>query len=290
MTDPISTRRRFFPTPAWLIFGLLVVEGLLWLSERYRWFWINERKGWTVLIGVAVVGVAMLALLLWFIVALVFRWRFQFSIRSLLLLTVAVASPFSWLGMEMKAAREQKETVEAITHSRRLALVFYDYQRDEMNPLGGTAQPSTPAWLRRLLGDDFFRTLIAVLFPYSTLVDPIYATDYDLRNLDAFPELEGLSVFSPDVTNAGLEHLKRFTRLQELDLECTGITDAAMEHLGGLNQLQDLDLRGARVTDAGLERLNGLKQLRHLRIFDTVVTDAGVKKLQQALPNCRIDR
>ena len=37
MTDPIPTRRRFVPTPSWLIFGLLVVEGLLWLSERYRW-------------------------------------------------------------------------------------------------------------------------------------------------------------------------------------------------------------------------------------------------------------
>ena len=42
--DPIPTRR-LSPTPAWLIFGLLVVEGLLWLSERYQWFWFNERKG-----------------------------------------------------------------------------------------------------------------------------------------------------------------------------------------------------------------------------------------------------
>ena len=36
MTDPTRTRRPFYPTPTWLIFGLLVVEGLLWLSERYR--------------------------------------------------------------------------------------------------------------------------------------------------------------------------------------------------------------------------------------------------------------
>jgi hypothetical protein len=33
MTNPISPRR-FRPTPAWLIVGLLIVEGLLWLSER----------------------------------------------------------------------------------------------------------------------------------------------------------------------------------------------------------------------------------------------------------------
>ena len=44
------------------------------------------------LIAVAVVGGAMLVMLLWFIVSLVFRWRFQFSIRSLLVLTVAVVA------------------------------------------------------------------------------------------------------------------------------------------------------------------------------------------------------
>ena len=94
--------------------GLLVVEGLLWLSERYRWFWFNEKKGWTVLIAVAVVGVTMLVMLLWFIASLLFRWRFQFSIRSLLVLTVAVAVPCSWLAVEMKAARKEREAAAAI--------------------------------------------------------------------------------------------------------------------------------------------------------------------------------
>ena len=32
-----------------LVLALLVAEGLLRLSERYRWFWFNEKKGWTVL-------------------------------------------------------------------------------------------------------------------------------------------------------------------------------------------------------------------------------------------------
>ena len=65
MTGPTPTRR-FCPTPAWLICGLLVVEGLLWLSEWYQWSWFNEKKGRTVLIGVAMVGVVLLLMLLWF--------------------------------------------------------------------------------------------------------------------------------------------------------------------------------------------------------------------------------
>ena len=48
-------------------------------------------KGYAVLTGVAVVGVAMLLMGVWFAVALVFRRRFQFSIRSLLVLVVIVA-------------------------------------------------------------------------------------------------------------------------------------------------------------------------------------------------------
>ena len=91
--DAPEKRRWFVPTPAWLICGLLVVEGLLWLSERYRWFWFNEKKGWTVLIAVAVVGAAMVLMLLWWLAALVFRWRFQFSVRLLLMLVLAIAFP-----------------------------------------------------------------------------------------------------------------------------------------------------------------------------------------------------
>ena len=146
MTDPIPTRRSSSPTPAWLIFGLLVVEGLLWLSERYRWFWFNERKGWTVLIGVASVGVVMLVMLGWFIVALVFRRRFQFSIRSLLFLIVVVALSCSWLAVEMRAARRQKVIMAAIVKLGGTA--FYDYQFDSSGCFIPNAQPPGPASLR----------------------------------------------------------------------------------------------------------------------------------------------
>lgn len=73
MTDSNPQRRWFWPTPGWLILVLLVVEGLLWLSERLQWpIW---HKGYAVLIAVASVGVAMLVMLVWFAVALVFRWH-----------------------------------------------------------------------------------------------------------------------------------------------------------------------------------------------------------------------
>ena len=41
-------------------------------------------------------------MLLWFLAALIFHRRFQFSILSLLVLVVVVAIPFSWLAVKME--------------------------------------------------------------------------------------------------------------------------------------------------------------------------------------------
>ena len=53
---------------------------------------------------------------------------------------------------------------------------------------------------------------------------------------------------------------------------------------------QKLCLSDTQVTDAGLEYLKELTQLQQLDLDGTQVTDAGVTKLQQALPNCEIER
>ena len=63
--------------------GLLALEGFLLLSAWFRWFPFNQHKGWTVLICLATVGAALVLMFLWFLAALVFRLRFQFSILAL---------------------------------------------------------------------------------------------------------------------------------------------------------------------------------------------------------------
>jgi hypothetical protein len=97
-------------------------------------------------------------------------------------------------------------------------------------------------------------------------------------------------VVNDQVTDADLEHLRAFPQLRELILDNSQITDAGLEHLKGLANLQTLSLVGTHVTDGGLERLGPLKGLTLLDLKDTAVTDEGVKKLQQSLPNCRIER
>src|SRR5271166_1095635 len=97
MADPASKSRWYCPTLEWLIVLLLATTGFLYLCERLQWFGFYAHRGVAVLIAVVTVGVVLNLMQLWWLLALVFRWRFQFSIRTLLALVVAVALPFSWL-------------------------------------------------------------------------------------------------------------------------------------------------------------------------------------------------
>ena len=238
--------RWFHPTPARLLAVLLAVEGILFLSKP--WF----PKGYAVLIAIAAVGVAMVLMLLWFVLALCLHWRFQFSLRSLLVATVAVAIPFSWLAVEIRRAERQRDVAKGIL---QFGVGFgYDYQLPRLS----NARPPAPAWLRMLLGDDFFANIAGVV------------------------------LVGWQVTDADVEPLKELTQLQELDLEGTRVTDAGLEHLKGLTKLQSLFLVHMQITDAGLDHLKGLSNLRFLALEGTHVTDKGVKELQKALPHCNI--
>lgn len=291
--------RWFHPAPGRLLIFLLAVEGVLLLSKP--WF----PKGYAVLTAIAAVIVAMLLMFVWWLVALCFRWRFQFSLRSLLVLTVAVAIPFSWLAVEIKKAREQRrEQREAVETIHRLGgEARYNYQ------LEGRLPPALfrATWLQKLLGDNFFADVAEVHLSgtqatdaalghlkggLSQLVilslDKTQVTDAGLEHLKGLSQLSILHLHNTQVTDAGLKHLRGLTGLIGLWLDNTQVTDAGLEHLKGLTQLRALSLVNTNVTDVGLEHLKGLTQLRGLRLDHTHVTDKGVKKLQQALPNCRI--
>ncbi len=304
-------RRWFRLTPGHLLVVLLAAEGMLWLSERFRWFPFNQHKGWTVLIAIASVGVFLVLMFLWFLAALVFRWRFQFSILSLLVLVVAVALPFAWLETEMKAAREQGKVAASIKKMQRPIYYDYDFNYDKReNPflLRKFSEPKSPRRLGNALGGDFFATMTAVNLNWAAASNAdverlrgvtgltslqLAGGRYDdsaLECLEGMKQLEELCIRSSyNITDAGLKHLEGLTQLKRLDLfwNCR-IGDRGLEHLKGLSQLQKLDLGHVGVTDAGLEYLKGLSHLEWLNVEGTKVTDAGVTKLQKALPNCRI--
>jgi len=315
--------RWFYPTQDRLVIVLLVSECLLWLSS---WLgWPQWHKGYAVLTTIAVVGVAMLLMLLWFFVALILRRRFQFSLRTLLALVVVVALPFSWLGVEMKRTRSESRVAEAM-NGLGFDVFYYD---DEVEPddkhmvffMGSlycyatgrecgqlVAEPSEPLWLRDWLGKDFFRSPLAievqgdqaktitvddlrrVLALQSLkrlgLDDAENLTDADFAVLNRNPCLERLFLKGTRISNRGLRELSGLTNLRYLSLARTKITDEGLAYLKSMPRLEMLELSDTDISDEGLKHLRGLARLQWVYVDGTKVTKKGVEELQAALPHC----
>lgn len=135
-------------------------------------------------------------------------------------------------------------------------------------------EPAGPAWLRKLVGEDYFVKVTDIPVIEGTL------TDDDLVLLNALTNLEGLNLNGMQVTDGGVEHIKALTNLRDLKLEGTQVTNAGLEHIKGLRNLETLDLDRTRVTDTGLEYIKGMTSLWGLCLNETQVTDAGLEHIR----------
>ena len=221
------------------------------------------------------------------------RWRFQYSLRSLLLFTLFANLGMAWLCPLWIAAKRQREAVAAL-HAAG-ASVRYDYEVEQL--ARSRASPATrwspaappvppgPAWARRLLGDDFFAHVVDVGFAMPAFSthgsEPNPITDQCLEHIGKLPRLEVLELGWSRVSDAGLKNLQRLTRLRELDLARTSTTDAGLEHLQRLTQLRELNLAWTKITDVGLPYLGNLTNLEVLDLSGTGVTEAGLAQLVQ---------
>ncbi|MGD0897974.1 MAG: hypothetical protein ABR915_09055 [Thermoguttaceae bacterium] len=239
------------------------------------------------------------------------RW-YQYSLRTLLLLMLLVSVGMSLVANRMRRAERQREAVAAIKRSG--GLVWYEHE--DGRPFPSPTPPPGPLWLRRLLGDDFFRRVVAAYvasdadFKYlgqldcltrvccrGTLGETGLMHILELRhprdpstpeNAEVSPEFEILTTLTKledldlDLTNIGdaeLERIKAMPRLHRLDLSGTEITDAGLRHLEELPRLQQLYLSMTEIGDAGVEHLKGLRQLTDLELLRTRITDAGLQHL-----------
>jgi formylglycine-generating enzyme required for sulfatase activity/serine/threonine protein kinase len=92
------------------------------------------------------------------------------------------------------------------------------------------------------------------------------------------------------LTGAGLSHLWPLKSLEVLGLSNTGITNDGLQGLTEMENLVWLDISQTKVTDAGLKHLYRLQKLRTLNLAKTAVTSDGVRALQNALPQCKVNR
>ena len=179
------------------------------------------------------------------------RWfRFQFRLRTLLVMMVVASLAFSWLGVVLRRQR--------IPQLDKFAMDA------EWDPDGN---------------------VVAVSFPYPILgMDHWTLTDADMVHLEPLVHLTRLGLEGTEVTDAGLAHVSVLDRLQQLSLRGTRITDAGLVHLEPLVGLEHLYLTNTRVSDRGLGHLQKLVLLKNIVLRGTQVTDEGVQRLLAALP------
>lgn len=238
------------------------------------------------------------------------RWRTKFSLRALLVVLTALCI---WLGVIANRARRQEEALKAIQAADGIVYFSYQLAPVDADPdrfyLVDNAAPLAPPWLRRMVGEDYFRTVTTVELNNRNLTQADLAqleklprvnwlsltsakvldedgvaspvSDADLESISNLKDLGFLQIAGNEVHGSGLEHLVGLDRLWHLDLGRCKIDDAAMKHIGKLPGLRELEIEGSNVTDAGLRELVGLQRLEFVALTGSQVTDAGMVYLAQ---------
>jgi hypothetical protein len=208
MTTPTGRIPWYRPTFRRGLFALLGVEACLLLVERCGWVGLVKGSGGreieilAIVTAWAAVVIAGLAAVIWLLIR-GFRRRFQYSLRSLLLLTLLVSVGMSWFATTAQRTKRERKAAQAI-------------QR-----LGG-----------RIWWDVFFRHQTNFLSEVN-YVDFAgeKVTDEALQNLSELKHLLRLNLNNTDVTESQLQYLKGLTQLKWLQLAAPSVRNEAVKEL-----------------------------------------------------------
>ena len=231
------------------------------------------------------------------------RRRTGLGLRATMLI---VLGPAIWLGWRVHLARRQHQAVAAV--SAYGGFVRFDWEFVDGKPAPDRS-PRAPGWLRRAIGEDYFRDVLEVNMVFATdrrprpdlipsdsdaLMDRFaafprlrhlylsgdLATDRALATIGTLTSLETLRTWNARFTDAGLAQARSLRNLKVLQLGDTRLGDDALAHLSSMTRLEHLDLGGSPITSAGMAHLEGLKSLKFLAIDRTLVSDAGLDQLR----------
>ncbi len=209
------------------------------------------------------------------------RW-YQYSLRTLFVLTLIVSLLMSWHATKMKRATAQKNAVEAILAAG--GTVEYDYQFDEQGISIKGATGRRPAWLRDLLGPDYFDTVAHVTVKSAEGMAgvnglarlrslSIYGREDDEDPMSLLRELEGLEELnvSARVSAEGFEHIGRLKHLRRLTLELPEsasepMPESRLAALRSCPALHELSLGAGDLSVGELRQIEALSQLEKLTL------------------------
>jgi hypothetical protein len=195
---------------------------------------------------------------------------FRFRLATVFLLITLCSI---WLGWISYHARKQRDAVAGL--ERKGVTVMFSYQKSPDGSFSYLASVPGPAWLRRIIGDDYFRTAVSV----TATAEKGPITDAGMRYLADLPSLDRLYISKSGTTDEGIQHIAGLTRLTQLTLRGSQITDDGLRHLKNLRNLELLQLIDNQITGHGLKHLAGMTGLKTLYMYDNPISDEGLSHL-----------
>lgn len=246
------------------------------------------------------------------------RPRWQFSLRSLLLVILLAALWFSWRSANLRRAARESEVVAKLggaadqtgrvsgsvtsvtlnasatdEHMKLLTelpmLRFLMIEESRISDKGFAALKGS----RQLVYLEVASTTISsaelrCLLP--THIECLTLRNCRLRDLgpallllnelqDQMAGLFDLDLSGTRIENEEVVHLKTLHEALALNLNDTNIDDSTLAHLGQISRLSCLELRSTQITDVGVSHLAKLPELVLLDLSQTRISDASVKHL-----------
>jgi hypothetical protein len=200
------------------------------------------------------------------------RRRLVFSVRSILVLILAVAG---WLGWWTNTSRSQRAALAAIRGFDVSANITYDNDSfDSQSNLFagiGLKKEIRPWWLpsslESRLGRDYFHRVTSVAFGEGRSAPGVSRGGEILREVARLRGLEQAALYF-EVRDTDIANLASLRSLKRLDLarECPELTDESLRVIGRLANLEALVIHDAPITDAGLAHLAGMTRLKSLSL------------------------
>ena len=141
-------------------------------------------------------------------------------IRIAVLLVIGAAA----VGYMAYRAQGKSAQAEATRRVRVLGgSVMYNYNGAR------SSEPQGPAWLRTVLGDEYFVTVDGIQIVDPNLTDQTVVELVD--HLQRLPDLQLVELTSPKLTDACLEALGKLTQVRKIQIVGDGLTPEALKKL-----------------------------------------------------------
>ena len=193
--------------------------------------------------------------------------KVRFRLFTLLAIVTALCV---WLAIIVHRVHQQSDAVARLSQAG--SAIVFDYQMLPKGDFDLSKQVPGPIWIRRLIGDDYFRTVVEVSIRPGNVRE-------NLRLLTAFPKLRSVHLKRTNITDADLAGMANLCSLESLDLRGTTVRGSGLGDLQSLPHLAELDLDGTQVDDQGLTVISNLPHLRRLAFGSPNVTPTGWRQL-----------